>query len=128
EVFDANPGFEILEVQDGNWDPTLSGTLAQQLLAKYGQDGVQGAYGMADYMALPIVEAAKQLGFKLGGEDGLIISGGNCFAAGIEAIRAGDMYGTATEDPGTIAEETVSYTIDFLTGKNPPKTVMMEEN
>jgi len=127
-VFDANPEFKILEVQDGNWDPTLSGTLAQQLLAKYGPEGVQGAYGMADYMALPIINAAKQLGFEVGGEDGLIVSGGNCFKAGIESIRAGELYGTATEDPGTIAQRTVEYTIDLLTGKNPPRVVTMKED
>lgn len=127
-VFDDNPEFTIVEVQDGNWDPTLSGTLAQQLLAKYGPDGVQGAYGMADYMAVPIINAAKQLGFEVGGEDGLIVSGGNCFKVGIDSIRAGELYGTATQDPGAIAEKTVEYTIDLLTGKNPPRLVTMHED
>ncbi|TQL46559.1 ABC-type sugar transport system substrate-binding protein [Homoserinimonas aerilata] len=128
KVFDENPSFTILDVQDGNWDPTLSGTLAQQLLAKYGPDGVQGAYGMADYMALPIINAAKQLGFAVGGEDGLIVSGGNCFKAGIESIRAGELYGTATEDPGTIAQKTAEYTIELLTGKEPPRVVTLTED
>jgi len=127
-VFAENPGFEIIDVQDGNWDPTLSGTLAQQLLAKYGPEGVQGAYGMADYMALPIIAAAKQLGFAVGGSDGLIVSGGNCFKAGIDSIRAGELYGTATEDPGSVADAAVSYTIDLLSGANPPRVVTLEED
>jgi len=128
KVFDANPDFKIIDLQDGNWDPTLSGTIAQQLLAKYGPDGVQGAYGMADYMAVPIINAAKQLGFKLGGDDGLIVTGGNCFKAGIDAIKAGEMYGTATEDPGTIAEKSAAYTVDFLNGKKVDRVVTLPED
>ena len=59
---------------------------------------------MADYMALPIVQAAKQAGCEVGGDDGLIVTSSNCFKVGIDAIKAGELYGTATEDPGTIAE------------------------
>ena len=59
---------------------------------------------MADYMALPIVQAAKQAGCEVGGDKGLVVTGGNCFKAGIDAIKAGELYGTATEDPITIAK------------------------
>ena len=127
-VFADNPGFEIIDVQDGNWDPTLSGTLAQQLLAKYGPDGVQGAYGMADYMALPIIAAAKQLGFAVGGADGLVVTGGNCFKAGIDSIKAGELYGTATEDPGSVAEAAADYTIELLSGGEPERVVVLKED
>jgi ABC-type sugar transport system substrate-binding protein len=127
KVMAASPQFKVVADEDTNWDPALSGRVAQQLLAKYGKTGVQAAYGMADYMALPIVQAAKQAGFKVGGKDGLVITGGNCFKAGIEAIKAGQLYGTATEDPGTIAKQTADYSVQFLSGKNPPKSVLVSE-
>lgn len=119
--------YKVVEEQDANWDPQLSGTIAQQLLAKYGRDGVQAAYGMADYMALPIIQAAKQAGFPVGGKNGLIVTGSNCFKAGIDSIKAGELYGTATEDPGTIAKQTAAYVVRFLKGENPPQTETVQE-
>lgn len=116
--------FEVIAEEDGNWDPTLSGTIATSLFAKFGADGIDAAYGMADYMAIPIVEAAKQAGVSVGA-DGLIVTGSNCFATGIASIQAGEMYGTATEDPITIANEMVDYTLAFLRGEDPERVVIV---
>ena len=127
DVFAENPQFTVIDEQDSNWDPTAAGTIARQLLAKYGPEGVQGAYGMADYLAIPIINAAKELGFEVGGKSGLIISGANCFAVGIEAIKAGELYGTATEDPGTIAEKSAEYTAQLLLGQDVPQVLTIEE-
>jgi ABC-type sugar transport system substrate-binding protein len=121
------PQYQVVAEEDANWDPTLSGQDAQQLLAKYGCSGVQGAYGMADYMALPIAAAAKQAGCVVGGKDGMVITGSNCFRAGIQSIEAGQLYGTATEDPITIANQTAAYASGYLTGKNPPQHVAIQE-
>lgn len=122
------PEYTVIETEDGNWDPTLSGQIATQLLAKHGCDGIQAAYGMADYMALPIIAAAKQSGCAVGGKDGLVVTSSNCFKAGIEAIKDGTLYGTATEDPGTIAKETADYVVKYLSGENPPKLVTVHED
>lgn len=126
-VMATAPQYEVVDEQDANWDPQLSGTIAQQLLAKHGRDGVQAAYGMADYMALPIIEAAKQSGFPIGNKDGLIVTSSNCFKAGIDSIRAGELYGTATEDPGTIAEQSADYVVRYLTGEDPPQQEIVQE-
>ncbi|OLF07443.1 sugar ABC transporter substrate-binding protein [Actinophytocola xanthii] len=126
-VMATAPQYQVVEERDANWDPKLSGDIAQQLLAKYGRDGVQAAYGMADYMALPIVQAAKQAGFPVGGKNGLVVTSSNCFKAGIDAIKAGELYGTATEDPGTIAEQSADYVQRFLGGENPPRTETVKE-
>ncbi len=129
--FDAEmaktPEYKVVEVQDGNWDPALSGKIATQLIAKYGCSGIQGAYGMADYQALPIVASAKQAGCKVGGKDGMVVTGSNCFKVGIDAIKAGTLYGTATEDPGTIAEQTADYVIRYFDGKKPDAKELVKE-
>lgn len=129
--FDAElaktPEYKVVDVQDGNWDPTLSSKIATQLFAKYGCSGIQGAYGMADYQALPIIAAAKQAGCPVGGKNGLVVTGSNCFKVGIDAIKAGTLYGTATEDPGTIAEQTADYVIRYFGKQNPPAKELVKE-
>ncbi|MET0522623.1 MAG: sugar ABC transporter substrate-binding protein [Jiangellaceae bacterium] len=122
------PGYKIIDVQDGNWDPTLSGKIATQLFAKYGCSGIQGAYGMADYQALPIIAAAKQAGCEVAGKSGVVVTGSNCFKAGIDAINAGTLYGTATEDPGTIAEQTARYVVRYFNGEKPPAKELVKED
>ncbi|MFI5952154.1 sugar ABC transporter substrate-binding protein [Cryptosporangium sp. NPDC051539] len=121
------PQFQVVETQDGNWDPTRSGQIATQLLAKYGCSGIQAAYGMADYMALPIIASAKQAGCPVAGQNGLVVTSSNCFKAGIDAIKAGTLYGTATEDPGTIAEQTADYVLRYFNGENPSKKETVRE-
>nr|WP_221374863.1 sugar ABC transporter substrate-binding protein [Actinoplanes polyasparticus] len=121
------PGYKIVDVQDGNWDPTLSGKIATQLFAKYGCAGIQGAYGMADYQALPIIAAAKQAGCAVAGKNGVVVTGSNCFKVGIDAIKDGTLYGTATEDPGTIAEQTAAYVARYFNGEKPPAKELVKE-
>jgi ABC-type xylose transport system substrate-binding protein len=83
---------------------------------------------MADYMALPIIQAAKQAGCTVGGKDGLVVTSSNCFKAGIASIEAGHLYGTATEDPITIANQTAQYVTQYLSGRNPPKHETVQEH
>ena len=123
-----SPGYKVINTQDGNWDPALTGKIATQLFAKYGCSGIQGAYGMADYMALAIIASAKQAGCTVGGKNGLIVTSSNCFKSGIQAIKAGQLYGTATEDPGTIAVQTADYVISYFDGKKPPQKKLVKED
>jgi ABC-type sugar transport system substrate-binding protein len=127
EVMAKYPQFKVVAEEDANWDPVKSGQIATQLFAKYGKDGLQGLYGMADYMAVPIITAAKQAQIPVGGDNGLVITGGNCFKIGIQAMRAGEMYGTATEDPGTISLQAAKYGEQLLQGKDVPLTETVKE-
>ena len=128
KVLGEHPSYKVVYEEDGNWEPVKSGELAKQMFAKFGKDGIQAAYGMADYMAVPIVTAAKQAGIPVGVKNnGLIVTGGNCFKVGIESIEAGEMYGTATEDPGTIAEQVSEYAQKMLEGQEVPLTETVEE-
>jgi ABC-type sugar transport system substrate-binding protein len=127
-VLHKYPQYKVVATEDGNWDPVKSGQEATQLLSKYGKDGLQAMYGMADYMAVPIVTAAKQAGIPVGiKHDGLVITGSNCFKIGIKAIKAGELYGTATEDPGTISLEAARYGAALLEGKSVPMTETVQE-
>ena len=85
------PQYKVVAIEDTNWDQATSAKVAQQLLSKYAsKGGIQGAYGMADNMAVGIIQGAKQAGVKIGvAKKGLVITGSNCLVVGINAIKSG---------------------------------------
>jgi ABC-type sugar transport system substrate-binding protein len=123
------PQYKIVSIEDTNWDQATSAKVAQQLLSKYAsKGGIQGAYGMADNMAIGIIQGAKQAGVKVGvAKKGLIVSGSNCLAVGIKAIKAGSEYGTGTQAPQVEAALAVKVGAQILSGKTPPKVSYVKE-
>jgi ribose transport system substrate-binding protein len=124
------PQYKIVSIQDTNWDQATSAKVAQQLLSKYAsKGGIQGAYGMADNMAIGIIQGAKQAGAKVGlSKKGLIVSGSNCLAVGINAIKSGSEYGTGTQAPQVEAALAVKVAAQILTGAKPPKVSYVHED
>ena len=125
----TTPGFKIVSVQDGEWDPVLTATIASQLFAKYrGSGGIQAAYGMADLQAAAIATTAQKAGLPVGVKaHGMIISGSNCGPVGIKAIRAGTLYGGATQAPTVGAAKEAQLTLEVLRGQKTPKIVLLPE-
>jgi ABC-type sugar transport system substrate-binding protein len=114
------PGLKIVENQDGNWDAIKTGTIATQLFAKWrGKGGIQGAYGMADYQAAAVSASAKRAGIPLFPKNsrGLVVTGSNCAGAGVKAIKAGEMYGGATQSPILEGRDFVPYVVKVLEGQ-----------
>ena len=124
------PQYKIVAVEDTNWDQATSAKVAQQLLSKYAsQGGIQGAYGMADNMAVGIIQGARQAGVPVGvaKKGGLIVTGSNCLKVGINAIRSGFQYGTATQAPQVEAALAVKVATQLLTGAKTPKVSYVQE-
>jgi ABC-type sugar transport system substrate-binding protein len=124
------PQYKIVAIEDANWDQATSAKDAQQLISKYAsQGGIQGAYGMADNMAVGIIQGAKQAGVPVGvAKKGLIVSGSNCLAVGIAAIKSGQEYGTGTQAPQVEAALAVKMAGELLTGKTlSPKVQYVQE-
>jgi ABC-type sugar transport system substrate-binding protein len=119
------PQYKIVAIEDTNWDQATSAKVAQQLLSKYAsKGGIQGAYGMADNMAVGIIQGAKQAGVPVGvSKKGLIVSGSNCLKVGINAIKAGTEYGTGTQAPQVEAALAVKVGTQILNGKTPKPKV-----
>ena len=125
------PQYKIVSIQDTNWDQATSAKVAQQLLSKYGsKGGIQGAYGMADNMAIGIIQGAKQAGVPVGvsKKNGLIVTGSNCLAVGIKSIKAGVQYGTGTQAPQVEAALAVKVAAQILNGGKPPKVSYVKES
>ena len=124
------PQYKIVSIEDANWDQATSAKDAQQLLSKYqSKGGIQGAYGMADNMAIGIIQGAKQAGVPVGlAKKGLIVTGSNCLAVGINAIKSGSEYGTGTQAPQVEAALAVKVAAQILSGAKPPKVSYVHED
>jgi len=125
------PQYKVVSIEDANWDQATSAKDTQQLLSKYAsQGGIQGAYGMADNMAVGIIQGAKQAGVPIGvAKKGLVVTGSNCLAVGISAIKAGTEYGTGTQAPQVEAALAVKMAAEILEGKTPsPKVQYVTES
>jgi ABC-type sugar transport system substrate-binding protein len=124
------PQYEVLPLQDGNWDQVRSSQLALQMFSRYrGEGGVQGAYGMADYMAAGIIQAAEQLGIPVGvdQEGGVVVTGSNCTPTGIPLMDQGKLWGNATQSPIEEADVTAQHVFEFLRGEEQEHTIVVEE-
>ena len=114
------PQYKLVAVENANWDPIQSASDAKALLAKYAsQGGIQGVYGMADYMAVGAINAAKGAGLKVGLPSGIIFTGSNCSTSGVTAIKAGTLYGDATQSPKVEAVAAGKQIVSALNGKPP---------
>lgn len=124
----AYPQYTLSDSQDANWDQTKATSLAQTLFTKYaGSGGIQGAYGMNDQLAVGIVNAAKQAGVPTGA-DKLVVVGSNCASVGIDAIKAKEMYGSATQSPVEQANAVADYALKVLKGQSAPKIQKIPED
>lgn len=127
-VMDEYPQYKIVETVDGNWDPQQAAQLSQQLIAKYRDDALVGAFGMSDDMANAIIQTAKQAGLTVGAErQGLVVVASNCYSVGIDNILAGDQFGTSTEAPGRYSEFVQELVGKFLTEGTIPESNIQEE-
>jgi len=111
-----NPKVELVAVEDVAWDTAKSEQVTGQLLARFApQGGLAGIYGMADNMAVAVIQGAKAAGAKPGiGPKDLIVVSSNCFKEGIDAVRKGELYSTATQIPTVAGRRTVEAMVDFF--------------
>jgi ABC-type sugar transport system substrate-binding protein len=123
------PQYKIVSIQDANWEATTAQQQASATLAAYrSKGGIQGMYGMADYMALPMASAAQALGLKVGLKPGdVVVVGGNCSQQGVEAVMSGELAGDATQTPVQQATDQANLAIDFLEGKKIPSVLETQE-
>jgi ABC-type sugar transport system substrate-binding protein len=129
-VLKKYPQYKVVAQEDSNFDPNLAGQQATQLLSQWrSKGGIQGAYGMADYLALSITSSAQQLNIKVGTKPGdLIVVGGNCTEPGVKAVESGLLAGDATQSPTPEADAIAAASIKVLEGKKEPSIIEVDEN
>ena len=113
EQIAKRPDIEIMAIEDTKWNTALSEKTAGQLFARFAaQGGLDGIYAMADNMSAAVVNAAEASNIPLGiGKGKLAVVSSNCMKPGIDFIKAGKQYSTATQMPtrtGRAAAELVA--------------------
>jgi ABC-type sugar transport system substrate-binding protein len=106
------PDIKVLGIANGGWDRAKAMAAAEDLLTKY--PNIDGIYTHDDNMTIGAVEAAKAA--KRADKIKFIGIGGS--KAGIEAIKAGDMYGSVTQPPDWEGATSVQAAIDLVNGKD----------
>jgi ABC-type sugar transport system substrate-binding protein len=123
-----HPEVKIVATEDAYWDTAKSEMIAGQLFARFApQGGLDVAIGWADNQTAAIIRAAEAAHIPLGTEKGkLIVLGMNCNRDGIQAIKDGREYSTATQPPVRMGEKTADVVADYFDGKTPPKQVVLD--
>lgn len=114
-----DPKIQILSIEDAKWNMAKSEQIAGQLFARYAaQGGLDAIYAMADNMAHGVIQAAKAADVQLGTSDGkLIVVSSTCMKFGMDHIRAGRQYSTATNLPTRTGRVAIEVIADVLNGK-----------
>ena len=128
KAISAHPEIRIVATEDAKWDTAASERIAGQLFARFAaQGGLDAVYAMADNMAHGVILAAKAASIPLGlGANELVVVSSNCMKFGVDHIRSGEQYSTATQMPVRAGAAAVATVADFLQGKPVEKKNYLE--
>jgi ribose transport system substrate-binding protein len=106
DVLAKNPGFELVAAEDGRWNTAMSEKITGELLVRFNaRGGVDGVFAMADNQATGAINAIESAGLKAGSASkDVVVVASNCMKDGIQHIKSGEQYGTATQIPTEEAE------------------------
>ena len=123
EVFEANPGIEVLAVEDANWDYATGKTVTSDLLAAYPQiDGVWSQGGAMTLGAIEAFQAANRALVPMSGEDnnGLMKAWKELGSAGVGCAKPTWLARVAIEEAikmmnGETVEKDQIYPVQTIT-------------
>jgi len=108
----AGVSYEVLADQPAEWSKDKALTVMQDLLTRY-PDGIDAVYAVDDPMAIGALEAIK----AAGRETEIAVFGTNGNVDACQAIKDGDMYGTALQMSYLVGVYTVRAAYDIKTGR-----------
>jgi len=111
QALKENPGVELLDIQEGKWDPQLALSITQTWLAKY--PNVDGIWAANDDMILAAVQALKAKG--LNGK--VVVTGTDGVPAMADAIRSGDVVATIANNGFLQGGYMTAFAYDAFIGK-----------
>lgn len=95
KAIEQSPGIEVLDVQNGDWNPQTAQNLTTTWLNKYGAENIDAIVCANDEMALAVVETLKAENLN-----GVIkVTGFDGIPDAANAIAEGNMYGTVGANP-----------------------------
>lgn len=127
EVIKQNPKVDLAAVEDVAWDAAKSEQAAGQLLARFApQGGLVGIYGMADQMAVAIIQAIKAAGLTPGsGPKDIVVVSSTCTKAGVAAIKDGTLYSSGSQVPTPAGIRAAEAAAEYFSGKKLPPRILL---
>lgn len=126
------PGITLVDSQSANFDQDTAAMKMANIVQAHSD--IDAVLCDSDLMACGAINALKENGIKVGGEDGVIVCGldGNILA--LESIKEGEMFGTLYDWSVIQGYEAVAQAYELIQGKEVPEitltigTVITEEN
>lgn len=116
---EAGVSYTVLADQPAEWSKDKALALMQDLLTRYPTE-IDAVYAVDDPMAIGALEAIK----AAGREAEIAVFGTNGNVDACEAIKAGDMYGTALQMSYLVGVYTVRTAYDIMVGRLVPDMVL----
>lgn len=107
ELAKIAPDIQIVAYEVGGWDKAKSVTAMENLLTA--NPDIQGVYAHDDTMAVGAIQALKEQK-----KEGVKVVGIGGSSAGIEAVKAGDMYGTNLQSPIQDGAEAIKVAVKVI--------------
>ena len=114
---DAGAEIQILAEEPADWSKDKALTVMQDLLTRHPDINI--VFGQDDPMALGALQAIKAAGVE-----GIKVFGVNGNKDACDAIKAGDMYGTAMQLSYMVGVYTVRAAYDIVQGRQVPTKIL----
>lgn len=121
KVIASNPNIKIIAKQQADWDPAKAQKVMEDFIAQFG-DKINLVYTHDDGMYQGAAQALKDA--KMIDKLKCISIGAN--AAGVAAVKNGELYGTASQSPINEGKMGVEYIIKLINGEKLPAWVKVE--
>ncbi len=111
-----NPGLKLIARQEGKFDQETSFNLMSQIMAANGQ--IDAVFNGNDDNAVGALRAIRQAGRAVAMDDPkhIVVIGIDGTRQALAAIRKGDMDATLSQNPLTMASQSVKYVDQFFNG------------
>lgn len=121
---DGGVEVERLARDTANWNRAQAAARMRQWLEDYG-DQIEVILSNNDDMALGAIDALSETDQEL--EDWPLIVGVDATAPALEAVAAGQLYGTVLNDAKGQAQAMVDLALALYTGEDPAQAVALED-
>ena len=117
ELAKANPGLKLIARQEAQFDQEKAFNLMTQLLAAHAK--IDAVFNGNDDNAVGALRAIRQANrfAPIGDKEHIVIIGIDGTAQALSAIRKGQMDATLSQNPLTMAAQSVEYVEAYLNGK-----------
>lgn len=120
-VISQYPEIEVVATADGNFDTAKSNTVFTDILQAH--PDVEAVVASNDSSALGVVAAIKnaRLDRPIGDDGHIYVIGADGTKPALDAIRAGELDASISQNPITLMEKAVDLAADYKAGKDIPK-------